>query len=176
MPVPASVSWPFHWREQAKACANITSCLRPFTGTICRDCRSLPLQGTSGETGCFAYKIVEDGKSLIFSTDTELSDEDFRRTEENAHFFQDTDLLVLDAQYTLGEAIEKYDWGHTSYSMAVDFAAEWNIRTLALFHHDPVYDDRKVHSMLNSAKWYRARLHKRSFEVIPAMEGREIEI
>jgi phosphoribosyl 1,2-cyclic phosphodiesterase len=126
--------------------------------------------------GCFAYKIVEDGKSLIFSTDSELSAEDFRHTEENARFFQGTDLLVLDAQYTLGEAIEKYDWGHTSYSMAVDFAAEWNIRTLALFHHDPVYDDRKVHGMLNSAKWYRARLHKRSFEVILAKEGSEIEL
>jgi phosphoribosyl 1,2-cyclic phosphodiesterase len=126
--------------------------------------------------GCFAYKIVEGGKSLIFATDTELSAEDFHRTEENARFFQDTDLLVLDAQYTLGEAIEKYDWGHNSYSMAVDFAAEWNIRTLALFHHEPVYEDRKIHSMLNSAQWYKARLHKQPFEVILATEGSEIEL
>ena len=126
--------------------------------------------------GCLAYKIVEGGKSLIFSTDTEISPDDFNRTQDNIRFFQDTDLLVLDSQYTLGEAIEKYDWGHTSYSMAVDFAAEWNVRTLALFHHEPSYNDRKIHSMLNSAQWYRARLHKRAFEVILATEGSELEL
>lgn len=76
----------------------------------------------------------------------------------------------------LAYKIERYDWGHTSYSMAVDSAAEWNIRTLALFHRDPSYNDRKIHGILNSAQWHRARLHKRSFEVILAMEGRELEL
>jgi hypothetical protein len=30
--------------------------------------------------------------------------------------------------------------------------------------------------MLNSAQWYRARLHKRAFEVILATEGSELEL
>ncbi len=101
---------------------------------------------------------------------------DFRRTAENSAFFHNVDLLILDAQYTLGEAIEKYDWGHTSYSLAGDFAAEWGIRQLALFHHEPSYTDRKIHSMLNSAKWYKARLHRREFEVLLAVEGTEIKV
>ncbi len=126
--------------------------------------------------GCIAYKISEAGRSLIFATDSELSTEDFRRSSENAAFFQDADVLVLDSQYTLGEAIEKYDWGHTSYSMAVDFAAEWGIRTLFLFHYEPAYTDRKIHSILNSAKWYQARLHARPLEVRLAVEGLELDI
>jgi phosphoribosyl 1,2-cyclic phosphodiesterase len=126
--------------------------------------------------GCVAYKVSEGGRSLIFATDSELSTEDFRRSSENAAFFQDVDVLILDSQYTLGEAIEKYDWGHTSYSMAVDFAAEWGIRTLFLFHHEPSYHDRKIHSLLNSAKWYQARLHARPLEVRLAMEGLEVDI
>jgi len=126
--------------------------------------------------GCVAYKIAERGRSLIFATDSELSTEDFRRSSENAAFFQDADVLILDSQYTLGEAIEKYDWGHTSYSMAVDFAAEWGIRTLFLFHHEPSYHDRKIHSILNSAKWYQARLHARPLEVRLAVEGLEVDI
>lgn len=126
--------------------------------------------------GCIAYKISEAGRSLIFSTDSELSPEDFRRTPENTAFFQDVDLVILDAQYTLGEAIEKYDWGHTSYSMAVDFAAEWGIRRLVLFHHEPSYSDRKIYAMLNSAKWYQARVHSRKFEVRLAVEGTQIEV
>jgi phosphoribosyl 1,2-cyclic phosphodiesterase len=126
--------------------------------------------------GCVAYRISEGGRSLIFATDSELSTEDFRRSSENAAFFQDADVLILDSQYTLGEAIEKYDWGHTSYSMAVDFAAEWGIRTLFLFHHEPSYHDRKIHSILNSAKWYQARLHARPLEVRLAVEGLEVDI
>jgi len=126
--------------------------------------------------GSVAYKMSRGGKSMIFSTDTELSPEDFKRTPENSRFFENTDLLILDSQYTLGEAIEKYDWGHTSYSMAVDFAAEWNIKTLALFHHEPLYNDRKIFGMLNSAEWYRARLGKKQFRVLLAVEGMEIDL
>jgi len=126
--------------------------------------------------GSLAYKMTHGGRSMIFSTDTELSPEDFKRTPENRLFFEDTDLLILDSQYTLGEAIEKYDWGHTSYSMAVDFAAEWNIQTLVLFHHEPLYNDRKIFGMLNSAEWYRARLGKKHFRVILAVEGMELDI
>ncbi len=126
--------------------------------------------------GSLAYKISHNGKSMIFSTDTELSPEDFKRTPENSRFFENTDLLILDSQYTLGEAIEKYDWGHTSYSMAVDFAAEWNIKTLVLFHHEPLYNDRKIFGMLNSAEWYRARLGKKQFRVLLAVEGMEVDL
>jgi phosphoribosyl 1,2-cyclic phosphodiesterase len=126
--------------------------------------------------GSVAYKMSHNGKSMIFSTDTELSPDDFKRTPENIRFFENADLLILDSQYTLGEAIEKYDWGHTSYSMAVDFAAEWNIKTLALFHHEPLYNDRKIFGMLNSAEWYRARLGKKKFRVVLAVEGMEVEL
>ena len=126
--------------------------------------------------GCYAYRISEAGKSMIFATDAELSSEDFKREAKNQDFFRNADLLILDSQYTLGEAIEKYNWGHTSYSMAVDFAAEWNIKKLALFHHEPLYNDRKVYSIQNSAQWYRARLENKRFEVILAVEGLEVEL
>jgi phosphoribosyl 1,2-cyclic phosphodiesterase len=126
--------------------------------------------------GSVAYKMSHNSRSMIFSTDTELSPEDFRRTDENRQFFENVELLILDSQYTLGEAIEKYDWGHTSYSMAVDFAAEWNIKTLVLFHHEPLYNDRKIFGMLNSAEWYRARLGKNHFRVMLGIEGMEIDL
>ena len=126
--------------------------------------------------GSVAYRMSHKGKSMIFSTDTELSPEDFKRTPENCRFFENTDLLILDSQYTLGEAIEKYDWGHTSYSMAVDFAAEWNIKNLVLFHHEPLYNDRKIFGMLNSAEWYRARVGKKQFRVLLAVEGMEVDL
>jgi ribonuclease BN (tRNA processing enzyme) len=121
-----------------------------------------------------AYRISEGGRSLIFATDSERSTEDFRRSSENAAFFQDADVLILDSQYTLGEAIEKYDWGHTSYSLAVDFAAEWD-PTLFLFHHDPpATTARSQHPELGHGT--RGRLHARPLEVRLAVEGLEVDI
>jgi phosphoribosyl 1,2-cyclic phosphodiesterase len=125
--------------------------------------------------GCMAYKISENGSSVIFATDSEITPDDFRRDEANTRFFTGVDLLILDAQYTLGEAIEKYDWGHTSYSLAIDFASEWGIKSLALFHHEPLYSDRKIHGILNSAEWYLARLQGKKLKVMLAVEGTELE-
>jgi phosphoribosyl 1,2-cyclic phosphodiesterase len=125
--------------------------------------------------GCLSYRITHRGRSMIFSTDTELSSKDFEKSAENRAFYQGVEVLILDSQYTLGEAIKKYDWGHTSYSMAVDFAAEWDIKTLVLFHHEPLYNDRKIYSILNSADWYRERLNRKDFRVLLAVEGLEIE-
>jgi phosphoribosyl 1,2-cyclic phosphodiesterase len=126
--------------------------------------------------GCFSYKISEDGKDFVFSTDTELTERDFRRTEENINFYKDTDLIVIDSQYTLGEAIEKYDWGHSSYSMAVDFAAEWKIPKLVLFHHEPKYDDKKIYKILNSATWYEKHIENSKLEIFLAKEELEFTL
>jgi phosphoribosyl 1,2-cyclic phosphodiesterase len=126
--------------------------------------------------GCFAYKIVENGKTMIFSTDTELIERDFLKNDENRKFFQGVDLLILDSQYTLDEAIEKYDWGHSSYSLAVDFAAAWNIKKLVLFHHEPQYNDKKLYSIFNSAKWYLQHLEKKGIEIFMARENLEIRL
>jgi phosphoribosyl 1,2-cyclic phosphodiesterase len=123
-----------------------------------------------------SYKIEERGRSVIFSTDTELVEEDFARTQANSDYFRDVDVIVLDSQYTLDEAIEKYDWGHSSYSLAVDFAAEWNISRLVLFHHEPQYNDNKMYNIAKSAQWYKSHLSKEYPEIHLAREGLEMEI
>jgi phosphoribosyl 1,2-cyclic phosphodiesterase len=124
--------------------------------------------------GCYCYR-VDDGKHrFIYSTDTELSPADFEKNEENVSFFTGADLLVMDCQYTLGEAIEKYNWGHSAFSLAVDFAANWGIRQMVLFHHDPSYNDRKLFNILQSARWYTERMNIKNVELTLAMEGMEI--
>lgn len=126
--------------------------------------------------GCYSYTVTEDGVKTIYSTDTELREEDFRRTPENAAFFQDADLLIIDTQYTLGEAIEKYNWGHSSFSLAADFASTWNIKRLVLFHHEPFYSDRKIDGILKNASWYSDHLQSSGIEVYLAREGLELEV
>ena len=124
----------------------------------------------------YSYKITEGSKHFIFATDTELSANDFLKNEENNAFFEDTDCIVLDSQYTLGEAIEKYNWGHSAFSLAVDFAANWGMKQLILYHHDPTYDDRKIFNMLQSAKWYTERMGIKGIDISLALEGMEITL
>ncbi|MDR2900774.1 MAG: MBL fold metallo-hydrolase [Treponema sp.] len=122
----------------------------------------------------FSYLIDDGSHKMLYATDTELSSADFEKTEENCTFFQDLDVIILDSQYTLGEAIEKYNWGHSAFSLAVDFAANWGIKHLVLFHHDPTYDDRKLFNNLQSARWYKDRIGIKGVEISLAMEGMEI--
>jgi phosphoribosyl 1,2-cyclic phosphodiesterase len=124
----------------------------------------------------YSYK-VDDGKSkFIYATDSELSANDFIKNDDNAAFFSSADLIVIDSQYTLGEAIEKYNWGHSAFSLAVDFAANWNIKHMVLFHHDPGYDDHKLFNIVQSAKWYTERMNIKGIELSLAMEGMEITL
>jgi phosphoribosyl 1,2-cyclic phosphodiesterase len=122
----------------------------------------------------YSYK-VDDGKhTFIYATDTELSANDFIKNEENSAYFSGADLNVIDSQYTLGEAIEKYNWGHSAFSLAVDFAANWNIKHMVLFHHDPTYDDHKLFNNLQSARWYMERMNIKGIKLTLAMEGMEL--
>ncbi|MDR1957027.1 MAG: MBL fold metallo-hydrolase [Treponema sp.] len=124
----------------------------------------------------YAY-LIDDGKHrFVYATDVALSAEDFKDTEENTGIFKEADVAVVDSQYTLKEAMEKYDWGHSAFSMAVDFAAHWKIKHLVLFHHEPTYDDRKLYTILQSAHWYIERMDFKGIKVSLATEGLEITL
>jgi phosphoribosyl 1,2-cyclic phosphodiesterase len=124
--------------------------------------------------GCFAYKISQNGKSVIFATDAEITDREFQVREENRAFFESADVLILDSQYTLEESFTKFDYGHTAYTMAVNLAVEWKVKRLVLFHHEPRYDDRKVFGIARSALWHRDQLSSAVLDVRTAQEGMEI--
>ena len=124
----------------------------------------------------FGYQIREHGKTFVHATDVELLESDFEKTPENTRFFQGADMMILDTQYTLGEAIEKYNWGHTSFSLGVDFATAWATKRLYLFHHEPLYDDKKLHKNLQSARWYANRLGNTTLQIYLSEEGTEVEV
>ena len=124
--------------------------------------------------GSFAYKVSHGGRQFIYATDSELEPRDFVTGDDNTAFFKGADVIALDSQYTLIEAIEKFKWGHSPYSMAVEFAMAWGIRHLVLFHHDPSSDDRRLHEMLRSARQYLRLIYGEGIEISLASEGMEI--
>ena len=79
--------------------------------------------------GSVAYSIINpEGKKLIFATDVELKSKDFELNDKNRNFFDNADVLVLDAQYTVEEASQKENWGHSTFCFAIDFASLWNVK------------------------------------------------
>ena len=139
--------------------------------TVSVECKKMSHPGDS-----FSYLVSDGKKRFIYATDTELSAADFMNNDENSNYFRDADLIVIDCQYTLGEAIEKYNWGHSAFSLAVDFAANWKIKHLVMFHHDPTYNDHKLFNILQSARWYMERMNIKGIEITLAQEGLEIEL
>ncbi|MDR0568955.1 MAG: MBL fold metallo-hydrolase [Spirochaetaceae bacterium] len=137
-------------------------------GNLTVTCKKMKHPGDS-----YAYKVSGGQRSFIYATDAELGPPDFLDTPENVSFFKDADIAVIDSQYTLQDAIEKYNWGHSSFRAATDFAAKWGIKHLVLFHHEPTYNDREVYNILQSAQWYAEEMQF-SLPVTLAVEGLEL--
>lgn len=126
--------------------------------------------------GCVAYRFEDAGKTFIYATDTELNRDDFVKTEENSRFFANADAVVMDSQYTMEEALEKTGWGHSAFSVTVDFALNWGVQKLILFHHEPNYSDKKLFTLKQSASWYSNYGDKGVVDIEIAQEGMEFEL
>jgi len=85
------------------------------------------------------------------------------------------DLLIHDAQHTLDEYPEKRHWGHSSVNYAVKVAISGRVRSLALFHHDPMHDDAEIDSIEQYAAEI-ARSDGAGLEVFAARDGLELKI
>lgn len=122
----------------------------------------------------YGYRIELDGKSLVYATDAEYKRMTPAGAQAHVEFFQGADLLIFDAQYTLSDALDRVDWGHSSPVMGAELAYRAGVRRLALFHHDPLADDRAVYTGLKQAETYLARRGS-DCQVLVASEGLEVE-
>lgn len=127
--------------------------------------------------GCsYSYSVSENGRKFVYATDVELSARDFSYDESRCRVFQDADVLVMDAQYSVEDSILKEKWGHSAFCYVIDFAVAWNVKKLYLFHHEPTYDDRKLNMILESAEWYSHYISSKPVEVYLAYEGLTIKL
>jgi phosphoribosyl 1,2-cyclic phosphodiesterase len=122
----------------------------------------------------YGYRIEQGSASLVYATDAEYKQMDPASTQTYVEFFRDADLLIFDAQYSLHDALDKPDWGHSSPVMGAELAHRAGVRRLALFHHDPTSDDWTIFAGLKQAEAYLAKRGS-DCQVVVASEGMEIE-
>lgn len=122
--------------------------------------------------GVYVYRIEWRGRSLVYATDLEGYVGGDRRL---AAFAKGADLLIHDAQYSqeqyygLKGQMPTQGFGHSTPQMACEIASTAGARRLALFHHDPNYDDESVHDLEEQAQ----ALFSGAFA---AREGLEIDL
>ncbi len=122
--------------------------------------------------GSYAYRFKKGNRTFIFATDAEFTGENLER--ENKHFdtfFQDADLLIIDAQYTLDESFSRFDWGHTSFTMAVNCAVRWKVKNLVLTHHEPAYEDTHLYNNFLEALEHKKNMNSGYPSLFMAREG-----
>jgi phosphoribosyl 1,2-cyclic phosphodiesterase len=137
------------------------------------DLRVFPLRMSHpGES--YSYRIEYGAESLVYATDAEYKQFDPDNTQVYVDFFRDADLLIFDAQYSLNDALDREDWGHSTPVMGAELAHRAGVRRLALFHHDPLSDDRTIYAGLKQAEACLARRNS-PCQVVVASEGLEIE-
>lgn len=103
----------------------------------------------------YGYRFEKDGKVVVYSTDAEYKLQSEAETQGMIDFYRDADLVIFDAMYSMAEMVTtKEDWGHSSNIIGVDLCLRAHVKHLCLFHHEPAYDDERLHTVLQDTIRY----------------------
>lgn len=103
----------------------------------------------------YGYRFEKDGKVFVHSTDSEHKEDAYDKDYPFIKFFENADLVVFDAQYSLADAtFSKSDWGHSSNVMGVELAARAKVNHLCMFHNEPTATDSELDEFLHNTHLY----------------------
>ncbi len=126
----------------------------------------------------YGYRFSREGRTLVYSTDSEHKYEALDQNYPFIEFFRNADLLIFDAQYSLADQISvKEDWGHSSNMIGVELAQLAGVKHLVMYHHEPVNDDRMLEQILAETRRYEEisrSEHKQQLTITSAYDGLEI--
>jgi len=135
------------------------------------------------------YKIFAGSKIITYASDNEpykYTLHAARKDKTSAQYGSEldqkfieaiskSDLLIIEAQYTMDEYRTKIGWGHSPVDSAVEFAIKANVKQLVLFHHDPSHEDNVVDMMVQHAQKL-LNSQKSNIKCYGAAEGLELKI
>lgn len=127
----------------------------------------------------YGYRFTSSGgQSVVFSTDSEHKADNMKDEAAFIEFFRGADLVICDTMYSLADSVSmKEDWGHSSNVVAVDLCHHAGAKRLALFHHEPTYDDEDIQRMHRESIRYEELTREGDpLEVLCAYDGLEIRL
>ncbi len=137
---------------------------------------TLKLQRHAGDS--YGYRFESQGRTVIYTTDSEHPLVDAVETDSFVEFFRDADVVIFDAMYSLADAISvKADWGHSSNVVGVDLCQRARVRHLCLFHHEPAFSDETIAGVLADTRRYEEITRTGApLLVTTAYDGMEIDL
>ena len=128
--------------------------------------------------GSYAFKFERDGKTIIYATDAEHSEDGVDDNTPAVEFFKKANLLIFDAMYSHAEARTTKDgWGHASNITAVEIAKEAGVDHLVLFHHDPGFTDTQlVRFHKETVDYQEIYDHGDTVKVTMSYDGLELDV
>jgi phosphoribosyl 1,2-cyclic phosphodiesterase len=97
----------------------------------------------------YGYSFEKNDKKAVYSTDNEHKKDAEQEDYKFIEFCKNADLLILDAQYSLIDAIHtKKDWGHSSNILVTELAVRSKVKRLCMFHHEPTCNDDDLENFL----------------------------
>lgn len=127
----------------------------------------------------YGYRFESGGKVAVYSTDSEHKLEDQDETDYFVRYFRGADAVVFDTMYSLADATSlKEDWGHSSNMVAVELCQMATVKTLCMFHHEPVYSDEQIDQVLAETRRFEeiSRGDGPSLHVVASYDGLEIDL
>ncbi len=122
---------------------------------------------------CWGYRIERGGRSVAHCVDTECTRMSREEMGPDLPLYQNLDLMIFDAQYTLMETIEKVNWGHAAASLGFAIALREGEYKVVFMHHDPASSDEKIaEAEAQCRRYYDSQLKsaKRSGVTVPAVD------
>ncbi len=125
----------------------------------------------------YSFRFERQHCVLVYASDAEYKELDAASLQPYLDFFRDADALIFDAQYTLKDAWQKIDWGHSSAMIGADMARAAGVKRLLLFHHDPTYSDPQLEEIRSRVLAYQTQNDTYpTCEVMVAYEGLTLDL
>lgn len=109
-------------------------------------------------------------RTFIFATDAEFTGESLEKQGRKRTFSMGPISLSW-IHSTPSGILLKFDWGHTSYTIAVNCAIRWNVKNLVLTHHEPAYPDSMLKEIYNMAVEHAEQMDNDTLKIDMAREG-----
>jgi phosphoribosyl 1,2-cyclic phosphodiesterase len=117
----------------------------------------------------WGYRFEQNGKSIIYSSDSEHGSEAKEAGYHFVEFYRDADVLIFDGQYTLKDATTaKRNWGHSNHITAIELAARAKVKQLVVFHHEPAHSDQMIEEMHIGALQYLRTYNQKHYPKAPS--------
>lgn len=103
---------------------------------------------------CWGYRVEHGGRAYAHCVDTECKRYSKADLGPDLGLYQNADVMLFDAQYTLLESMDKVDWGHSTANLGLDIAMNHGVKRVVFTHHDPAAADRKVRDAERQTREY----------------------